>query len=155
MTTNIHAGHPARIRLPRRPRLTRKVVGGFYLSMGGVHLGIVAANPLFYAPFAHSAHFAFVRSAWSQIFMAHPSLWGLALAAGETTIGVFLLTGGKWARFSWVAVIAFHLALMLFGWGIWLWSVPALAFLIPAARSDRFHELAPDTGGVPTQTRRG
>ena len=155
MTTDIHTGHPALIRLPRRLTLTRRVVGGFYLSMGGVHLGIVAANPLFYAPFAQSAHFEFVRSGWSQIFMAHPAIWGLALAAGETTIGLFLLTGGKWARFGWGAVIAFHLALMLFGWGIWMWSVPALAFLIPAARSDRFHGLAPATGGVPTPTRSG
>ncbi|WP_272948998.1 hypothetical protein [Kribbella soli] len=25
-------------------------------------------------------------------------------------------------------------ALMLFGWGFWLWCIPALAFAIPAAR---------------------
>jgi len=31
--------------------------------------------------------------------MAHPAIWGLALAAGETTIGLFLLTGGKCALF--------------------------------------------------------
>jgi hypothetical protein len=87
--------------------------------------------------------------------MAHPAFWGLALAAGETTIGLLLLTGGKLARFGWVAVMAFHLALMLFGWGIWLWSVPVLAFLIPAARSDRFREPAPTTLGVPKQRSSG
>jgi hypothetical protein len=29
-------------------------------------------------------------------------------------------------------VIAFHLALMRFGWGFWLWSVPAPASAVPA-----------------------
>jgi hypothetical protein len=33
-------------------------------------------------------------------------------------------------------VIAFHLALMAFGWGVWLWSVPGLAGLVPAALRD-------------------
>lgn len=152
MTTDIHTGQQVPIRLRRRPRLTRRVVGGFYLSMGGVHLGIVAANPAFYAPFAHSAHFEFVRSGWSQIFMANPAVWGLALAAGETTLGLFLLTGGKWARIGWAGVIAFHLLLMLFGWGVWLWSVPALAFLIPAARFDMLSQLVPAPACVPTDT---
>jgi hypothetical protein len=29
-------------------------------------------------------------------------------------------------------VVGFHLALMLFGWGFWLWCIPALAFAVPA-----------------------
>jgi hypothetical protein len=138
---SIRTGHPVLIQQWRWPRLTRNVVGAFYLSMGGVHLGIVGADPEFYRPFAQSAHLEFVRSGWSEIFMAHPSFWGLALAAGETTLGLFLLAGGKRAGFAWAAVIAFHLALMLFGWGFWFWSVPALALLIPAALADRSHEL--------------
>jgi hypothetical protein len=82
MATDVHS--PAPIRLRRRPKLTRRVVGGFYLSMGGVHLGIVAADPNFYRPFAEGAMFEFVRSGWSVVFMAHPSVWGLVIAAGET-----------------------------------------------------------------------
>ena len=76
---------------------------------------------------------------WSVVFMAHPSVWGLVIAAGETMLGLFLITGGMWARIGWVAVIAFHLALLLLGWGYWLWSVPALAFLVPAALADWRH----------------
>jgi hypothetical protein len=33
-------------------------------------------------------------------------------------------------------VIVFHLALMLFGWGFWLWSAPALALIVPLALAD-------------------
>jgi hypothetical protein len=74
--------------------------------------------------------------AWDRIFMAAPVGWGLALSLGEAALGVLLLRGGAWAKAGWAGVIAFHLALMLFGWGFWLWSVPALAFLIPAAVAD-------------------
>lgn len=111
----------------------RKIVGGFFLYTGGIHLGIVAANANIYAPFAQEALFPFIEDAWQTIVMGNPSAWGLVLSLGEASLGVLLLLGGKWAKAGWAGVIAFHLALMLFGWGFWLWSVPALAFLIPSA----------------------
>jgi hypothetical protein len=63
--------------------------------------------------------------------MAHPTVWALLLAACELTIAALLI---KVRRLGYLAVIAFHLALMLFGWGFWLWSLPALAFAVPATR---------------------
>ena len=42
--------------------------------------------------------------------------------AGEVTAGTLLLVGGRAARVGWVAVIAFHVLLMLFGWWVWAWS---------------------------------
>jgi hypothetical protein len=33
-------------------------------------------------------------------------------------------------------VIAFHVLLMLFGFGVWLWCLPALALLVVLARKD-------------------
>jgi hypothetical protein len=62
--------------------------------------------------------------------MADPRLWALLLGAGELVIAALLIFA---RRLGYVGVIAFHLALMLFGWGFWLWSVPALAFAVPAA----------------------
>lgn len=44
----------------------------------------------------------------------------------------------------WAGVIVFHVAPMAFGWGFWLWSVPALSLLVPAALSDVRHS-APGT----------
>ncbi|HST48531.1 hypothetical protein [Jatrophihabitans sp.] len=140
MTT--HLVRPAAQRLPsvrrRRPRirLDRRVVGSFFLFTGGVHVGIVAAEPGFYRHFADGALLGFARSRWQDVFMAHPAVWGLVLAAAEVVLGLALLRGGGWARLGWAGVIAFHLALMVFGWGFWLWSVPALTLLIPAARHD-------------------
>lgn len=116
--------------------LSRTLVGGFYLSMGGVHLGIVAADAQFYRPFADQAFFAFVRHGWADIFMARPELWGLAVVVGETMLGVLLLAGRRYAKLGWIGVILFHLLLMLFGSWAWVWAVPALLLLVPLARAD-------------------
>ncbi|WP_394249447.1 hypothetical protein [Arthrobacter pityocampae] len=120
----------------KRSGLARKIVGGFFLFTGGVHLGIVMADPQLYAPFARESFIPLIEKAWDSIFMAAPARWGLALSLGETAFGVLLLRGGQWAKAGWIGVIAFHMGLMLFGWGFWLWSIPALAFLIWAARKD-------------------
>ena len=112
------------------------VVGGFYLSMGGVHLGLVAADPETYRHFADHGLFGFVRDGWQDIFMAYPEVFGLLLAAAETVLGILLLLGGRPAAYGWVGVIVFHLLLMLFGFGIWLWCLPALALLVYLARHD-------------------
>lgn len=119
----------------RRPR-GGPVVGGFFLSMGGVHIGLVTGDTETYRPFADEALFAFVREGWQEVFMAQPALFGLLLAAGETVLGVLLLVGGRCATFGWAGVIGFHLLLMLFGFGIWLWCLPALAVLALLARND-------------------
>jgi hypothetical protein len=116
--------------------LGRTVVGGFFLSMGGVHLGIVAADAQFYRPFADQALFGFVRDGWADIFMAHPQAWGLAMVAGETMLGVLLLAGRRYAKLGWTGVIVFHLLLMLFGFAYGVWSIPALMLLVPLARAD-------------------
>lgn len=112
------------------------VVGGFYLAMGGVHLGVVAADSETYRHFADAGLFAFVRGGWQDIFMAQPAVFGLLLMAGEMTLGILLLIGGRFATVGWAGVVAFHLLLMLFGFGIWLWSIPALAVLVYLAHKD-------------------
>lgn len=120
----------------RHPQLARTIVGGFFLSMGGVHLGIVFADPQTYRHFADAALLPFVRDGWADVFMAAPVAWGLGLCAGETVIGALLLARGRAAKVGWCTAIAFHMLLMLFGWGFWLWSVPVLAALLVLARSD-------------------
>lgn len=121
---------------PAPGSLGRKLVGGFFVMTGGVHLGIVAADPEFYRPFADAALFPFVRDAWAEVVMARPELYGLLLMAGEIALGTALLAGGRAARVGWVGVIVFHLLLVLFGWGFLFWVVPALAVIVPLAVRD-------------------
>lgn len=120
----------------RAHSLIRKITGGLFLFTGGIHLGIVMSNPQQYAPFADEALFPFVTEAWDQVFMAQPVIWGSALSVGEATLGVLLLRGGVPAKAGWLGVVAFHLGLMVFGWGFWLWSVPFLALVLPTAVRD-------------------
>lgn len=116
--------------------LGRHLVGGFFLVMGGVHLGIVSVDPQTYDAFADHPLFPFVREGWQQIVMAQPVFWGLCLMAGEIALGTLLLVGGRAARWGWIGVIGFHVLLMLFGVGFWVWSLPALALLVWLARRD-------------------
>jgi hypothetical protein len=146
-TTQATAGRMVAGETDRVGAVGRRVVGGFYLSMGGVHLGIVAADPDTYEGFADAGLFGFVRVGWSQVFMADPALWGACLFVGETILGIALLAGGRAARIGWYGVIAFHVLLMLFGFWVWLWSLPAIAVLVLLARRDR-RNLMPDDLGV-------
>lgn len=116
--------------------LGRSLVGGLFLVMGGVHLGIVSVDPQTYDPFADHPLFPFVHDGWQSIVMAHPAFWGLCLMAGEITLGTLLLVGGRAARWGWIGVIAFHLLLMLFGFYFWVWCIPALALLVLLAGHD-------------------
>jgi hypothetical protein len=112
------------------------LVGGFFLVMGGVHLGLVSADVEIYRHFADHALFGFVRNGWHDIVMRAPAVYGLLLMAGEVLAGALLLAGGRAARIGWYAVIVFHVLLMLFGWWVWAWSIPVLVVLVGLARAD-------------------
>jgi hypothetical protein len=58
----------------------------------------------------------------------------MAVAAGELAIGVAILIGGRWTLLGLIGAIGFHGALMLFGFGFWMWSLPMLALLVALAR---------------------
>jgi hypothetical protein len=121
------------------PALGRTTVGALFLVTGGVHLGLVAADPQVYEHFADDALFAFVREGWHDIVMANPASWGLLAMAGEIVLGVLLLIGGRAAAWGWAGVILFHLLLMLFGWWVWAWSLPALAAVALLVRREGRH----------------
>src|SRR5687768_15819957 len=106
--------------------LGRWIVGAFYLVMGGVHLGVGAADATVYRHFADDGLFPFVREGWLTIVMAHPSVWGLLLMACEVTLGALLMAGPRTAPVGWAGVIGFHLLLLPFGFWLWTYAVPAL-----------------------------
>ena len=123
-------------RRERVVRLGRRLVGGLFLVGGGVHVGVVAADAEAYRGFGEMPGvLAPIRTAWRDVFMAHPSALGLAVAAGELAIGVAILVGGPWARWGLAGAIAFHVALLLFG--LWPWSVPMLVVLALLLRAER------------------
>ena len=132
ITNDLRTRDQARVRANHdgaRPSRLSRSVGQLFLWTSGIHVGIVAADTEFYRTFANGA-LPVVREAWSGVFMASPVLWGLAVALGELLIGLATLRGGRWTQLGLFGAIGFHLCLMLFGWGFWLWSLPMLAVLI-------------------------
>jgi len=119
----------------RRLQRFTTCVGGFYLVMGGINIGLSIGRPGVYAAFADAALFDWVRDTWQTVFMAHPAVWAALLGGGEVLVGIALLSGRRWSMAGYLAVILFHLALMLFGWGVWLWAAPVLAVVVPSARA--------------------
>jgi hypothetical protein len=112
----------------------RLAFGVIFLWASGVHVGIVSGDPGLYRDFANGAWMPGVLTAWRDIFMAHPAFWGLVVAVGEFAIGAALLYGGRVGRYGLAGAITFHVALMTFGWGFWIWSVPALILLLGPGR---------------------
>jgi hypothetical protein len=119
-------------------RTGRRAVGCLFLWTGGVHVGILSADPGAYRHFADDALFGFVRRGWADVFMAHPRLWALALAATQMTVGILLLTRGRAIAVGWAGVLLFDCLLLLFGFSYWLSAVPALVLASLLAWADAF-----------------
>ena len=119
-----------------------RVIGGFFLVMAGINIGLVVVDGSVYRHFAEGGLFEFVSTGWRTIVMEHPGFWIGLLAAGELAIGAAILAGSRWARAGYAAAVTFQLALMLFGWGFWVWSVPAITVLTLAVRSRTRSEVA-------------
>lgn len=141
---------PARRRHARSWALPARYVGGFFLWTSGVHVGIVAAGPEFYRHFADGTLLPGLSVVWDSVFMTHAVASGLVVAAGEAFLAALLLGPRRWHRLGWAGTIAFHLTLMWFGWGFWLWCVPALALLVHGARGDRVSAEGPGSSQAVT-----
>ncbi|GAB2861987.1 DoxX family membrane protein [Lentzea nigeriaca] len=102
----------------RRPvgRYIGRVAVGVLFVVGGALLHVInLVRGDDYAGFADPAHFAWVTTAWRAVVPPnHVLLIGL-LILFEATAGVLVISG-RWTRLGYVAVIAFHLLLWLFGW---------------------------------------
>ena len=143
----------AAIRVRRHPsalRTARLAVGALYIGAGA------AVNALFlvrgddYAKFAQTSYFAFVRHTWRDVVVPHHHVWIALLIAFELAVGVLALLGGRRTQVAYGAAIAFHVALLPFGWGFYLWSVPMTAALIRLLGAERRSERAIS----PNRTRR-
>ena len=144
LTTSRPAAALASQHLPRRvARLGRLALGVMFAGGAAVHVAIVVTGTETYRHFADTAFIPFVKQAWLSVFMPHAALLGLLLAAFELAIGLLILAGARKTTLGLVAAIAFHLGLMLFGWGFWFWSVSMLVMLVVLLRYDFGNALRP------------
>jgi hypothetical protein len=90
-----------------------------------------------YAEFADGAALDVVRETWRDLVVPNHDWWIAALVVFELTIGSLALVGGRWSRVAYGLAIAFHVALLSFGWGFALWSVPMIAALATLLNAER------------------
>jgi hypothetical protein len=64
-----------------------------------------------------------------SVFMAHPSIYASLIGGYELATGVLLFKSGRAAVWDFWAALAFQVALTFFGFGIWLYCLPAIALL--------------------------
>lgn len=101
----------------------------FVLAGAAVNLFLVAHDRAGYAKFAEGSYLPFVRHTWDSLVVPHTTAWIALLIVFEFAVGVLALAGGALTRLSYAAAIGFHVALLSFGFGFALWSIPMLAAL--------------------------
>lgn len=127
--------------LARRSRLWRyagRAAVGVLFIVGGALLHVInLATGADYSNFADPAHFEWVTDAWRAVVAPNQVLFIGLLAVFEAAVGVLAISGGRWTQLGYVGVIAFYLALWLFGWIETVWVVAMVAPMLMLLRSER------------------
>lgn len=138
----------------RRARFAGRVAVGVLFVVGGALLHVVnLATGGDYADFADPAHFGWVTEAWRAVVAPNQVLYIGLLAAFEATVGVLAMSGGRRTQLGYIGVIAFYLALWLFGWIETVWCIVMLPMMLLLLRAERGAAAAPgsaDTVATPS-----
>lgn len=113
-------------RHPRWRRAGRVVTAVLFLAAGAVVNAAFLLTGEDYAGFADGSPIAVVRDTWESLVVPRHGLFIGLLVGFEAAVGVLALLGGRATRLAYLAAVAFHVALLLFGFGFWLWCAPLL-----------------------------
>jgi hypothetical protein len=106
-------------------------------------LGGAAVNVSFlargddYSGFANLASTAFVRETWESLVVPHHLIFIGLLVAFEALAGALVLVEGQVRQTALLALIAFNVLLLSFGWVYLIWSVPLVLALTALWRTGR------------------
>lgn len=90
-----------------------------------------------YTGFADGSPVGFVRDTWESLVVPNQGIFIGLLVAFEALAGALVLVPGGPRQVALAALVAFNVALLSFGWGFLLWSVPVgtgLVLLLGAER---------------------
>jgi hypothetical protein len=105
-----------------------RAFGGMFLAGAATHIVLVTARPSSYDSFADTSWWPFITHTWRSVLVPHVYYLIPLLVVFEAADGLLIL-GRTHRRTGIGAAIAFNAALVLFGWGFCLWSVPVIALL--------------------------
>ena len=122
----------------RALRVGRLALGALFLGAGALVNAFFVLRGDDYADFASGSYLPFVRDTWASLVVPNHTLFlGVLLVAFEAAVGVLALLGGRRAVLALIGAIGFHVALLSFGWGFYLWSLPMLAGLVLLLKAQR------------------
>jgi uncharacterized membrane protein YphA (DoxX/SURF4 family) len=108
-----------------------------------------------YSGFADGASTSFVRETWESLVVPHHGLFIGLLIAFEAVAGVLVLVEGAVRQWALVLLIAFNVALVSFGWGFLVWSVPMVVALSLLRRTGQDAGLLEEHGRAAPPARAG
>ena len=117
-----------------------------YLPAGAAVHAWNLATDVSYSGFADWSWSSFVTDTWESLVVPHDWIFIGLLVAFEATVGVMVLFAGRPRRIALVLILAFHVALVSFGWAYLVWVLPmavALALLLRAERQERLDAPGP------------
>lgn len=117
------------VRSQRDPnRWWARAFGAMFMGGGLAHLVLLSLNSAAYDSFADASYWPYITDSWRSVVV--PNVYYLVpmLAVFELAVGASILS--RRIRIVGIAGAAtFNAALMLFGWGFFIWSVPVLGLL--------------------------
>lgn len=131
-------------------RVGRLGVGALYMGAGAAVNAFFLLRGDDYQEFADGSYIPYVRDTWRSLVVPNHELFISLLIAFELAVGVLALLGGKATQLAYVAAIGFHVALLSFGWGFYLWSIPMMGALTMLLRGEYrpLADLAPARADV-------
>jgi hypothetical protein len=124
----------------RAYRLGVAAVSTLWVVAGAVANGFLLARGDDYSGFADGASTSFVRETWESVVVPDHTVFIGLLIAFEAVVGLLVLLEGRVRQTALLVLVAFNVALVSFGWGFLVWSVPmvlALSLLWRAGRPSR------------------
>jgi hypothetical protein len=143
------------LRASRSPRAYRIGVAAvsvlWVLAGAGANASFLARGDDF-SGFADGASTSFVRDTWESLVVPHHTLFIGLLIAFEALAGLAVLRTGVLRQTALLLLIGFNVALLSFGWGYLVWSLPlvvGLSLLWRSGRGERHRTTSPIAADAP------
>lgn len=131
-------------RSPRAMLVGRWALGILFVVFGaGVNAIYLSLGTDYYAGFADTSPFPFVRDTWESLVVPHTEFFITLLILAETTAGALVLSGGRRTQIGLVALIGFHVGQLAFGGVLWIWAPLMIVTFVLLLRAERRATAAP------------
>ena len=140
---------------PRAMRVDRWALAVLFILFGAIVNAIyLAMGTDYYANFAGSSPFPFVRETWESLVLPNQGFFIALLIVFEATMGLLVLCGGRWTQAGLIGLIGFHIGQLAFGGVLWIWAPLMLLTLVLLLRAERHYshdiQLTEQTRNAPT-----